>query len=249
MAGASDDNYNEMLGLVSDTNYFWLQGASKNQVQVVLTDSIFTSVNMTILPTRAPDGSIDMQGLFELVDTESVNSGALLEPTPEVINIIAGHWIEAVYKKLVAKGIIEVDLVRDVKDLVTRGNMVSYLIKALVPDLSDDADPLQYAIDNGWIKGYPDKTYKMDSKLSREQAMVIAARMLKERDNITLNDVDFSIYEDLNNISSWTKEDFYYVVKAGVVKGKSLKTLNPKDEITFAELLQIISNVNELLGL
>ena len=82
MNGGSDDNYSEMPSLASDVNYFFAGGKTANVKGEVLTSDIFVSTDTSKLPTRAADGSIEMNGLFELKDTAPAGVGAVLKATP-----------------------------------------------------------------------------------------------------------------------------------------------------------------------
>ncbi len=64
--------------LQSDNNYVYNGEKSYNKSGAEVLDSWFESVDMSIIPTRNPDGSINMHGLLVLNDTAPADSGARL---------------------------------------------------------------------------------------------------------------------------------------------------------------------------
>jgi hypothetical protein len=65
--GVAPDNIKEMPGLASPDNYFWNGATSMNSLGQKIDASIFQHVDTRRIPSRKPDGSIDMGGLFTLV--------------------------------------------------------------------------------------------------------------------------------------------------------------------------------------
>ncbi len=286
MACLGNDDISEMPSLAGELNYLSISGVATNGLGATLGSSVFISTDISILPGRSEDGSIDMKGLLELNDLAPVKVGATLRKTPieapvstgnndannnnsnngnsnnenanttpeEVIDeedvpenspmavSVQGHWVEQYVLAMLGKGIIHSDEEMDVDESVSRNVFVTYLMRALMPEIKDEASMLARAVEKGWIQGYGDGTYGMDQTLTREMAMVIMARVLRQQDGIVLKDIDFSQYKDLEKISSWAIEDIYYVVRAGLFRGRSDATLNPKDEMTFAEVLKVISS-------
>ncbi len=76
MANGTGDVYREMPELASPDNYFWNGGASLNSDGRQVTADIFKSVDTSVVPSRNADGSINMNGLFELNGTAPRGSGA-----------------------------------------------------------------------------------------------------------------------------------------------------------------------------
>ncbi len=110
----------------------------------------------------------------------------------------------------------------------------------------------------GIIAGYPDSTFKPANKLTREEAMTVVARALRfmsgksvskspdmstaEADNI------LSKFSDSASVGSWAKVDIAECVQAGVVNGDNHGRLNPKANVTRAELIQLMYNILKATG-
>jgi pectate disaccharide-lyase len=303
MGGVSEDNITEMPSLASDNNYLNFGAAGKNASAHVLTSTIFVSTNMTILPVRKVDGSINMNGLFELNELGPDNAGARITDTPMTIKLnkvenstnsvppnndndgkvvaptsnrtlvipkiiideekipevllinlqVINHWAEIEFKRMISRGIIRSSDTFEADDTVSKNSMIIYMMRALLGDLSEytsieeqEATLLATAIESGWIQGDGNGSFAMEQKLSRETAMVILARLLRQQTTIELQEVNFELYEDLFEITEWAKEDVYFVVRTGLFRGRSVHRLSPKDEITYAELFTVIGRLHQL---
>ena len=77
MAGVSNDDVSEMPSLISDSNYLWMAGTSSNASGDLLTESIFASTDVAIMPTRGADGAIDMHSLLTIVDASVAYGGVI----------------------------------------------------------------------------------------------------------------------------------------------------------------------------
>ena len=69
------------FALQSADNYIYDGAASYNNLGVKAVDEWFKSVDTKLVPARAANGSIDMQGLLELLDTAPADTGARLDVT------------------------------------------------------------------------------------------------------------------------------------------------------------------------
>ncbi len=79
MKGGSGDLYKEMPELASPNNYFWNGAKSLNSEGKELGADIFVSIDMSIIPGRKSDGSIDMKGLLILNEKAPKGIGANLK--------------------------------------------------------------------------------------------------------------------------------------------------------------------------
>lgn len=173
----------------------------------------------------------------------------LPESVPEVVLVAMqakNHWAEQAVVLVVSKNIIRPDEEVDITKEAEKGQVLTYLFRTVMPTSSDETDLLGQAINKGWIKGDGQGQYDMDKELNRETAMVILARILRERGDIVLKEVDMTLYDDFGTVSAWAREDVMYVVQAGLIKGRSASTLCPKDKMTMAEIIIVINN---LLGI
>lgn len=69
--------------LLSESNYIYDGSESHNNQGVVVTDDWFENVDLTNLPTRNEDGTINMHGLLVLTSAAPSNSGARLDVTSD----------------------------------------------------------------------------------------------------------------------------------------------------------------------
>jgi len=104
------------------------------------------------------------------------------------------------------------------------------------------------------IDGYADGTFRPHDKITREQAMAIIARAmkltgLKEKLPAQSADITLQPFEDASAISEWALSGVADTVQAGIISGKSTTTLDPKGNMTRAEIAAIIQRLLRLSGL
>ena len=103
------------------------------------------------------------------------------------------------------------------------------------------------------ISGYPDSTFKPSNKLTRAEAMTIVARAMRfmkgksvsASPDMTLEQASavISKFTDAGTVDNWARIDIAECVQAGVVNGDNKGRLNPKANVTRAELIQLMYNV------
>jgi len=177
---------------------------------------------------------------------------------PVTVESVASHWSKEVVNDMASRLII-----RDPENFmpnenITRGEFAEYITGALgisragvveekrFIDLEithELAYSIEIATEYGIIKGYPDGTFKPDEQISREEAMVMYSRAmdiagLEENDGDKINS-----YNDRESIAEWAYEHARKTVNAGVFKGKTHETINPKDTFTCAEAATAIRNL------
>lgn len=89
------------FALQSADNFIYDGAASYNNLGVKAVDEWFKSVDTTVAPARAANGSIDMQGLLELLETAPSDTGARLDVTSEAAISVQPE------KTTVVSGIVE----------------------------------------------------------------------------------------------------------------------------------------------
>jgi len=105
------------------------------------------------------------------------------------------------------------------------------------------AEAISIANAKGLIAGRANGTFDPNASITREEAMVIAAKVLAnlnvtvEADTTALNG-----FSDSSSISSWAKDAAATLVKAGIISGSNGK-LNPKANITRAEICVILEKI------
>jgi VCBS repeat-containing protein len=104
------------------------------------------------------------------------------------------------------------------------------------------------------IKGYDDGTFRPYDKITRQEAMAIIARaMVITKLSPTLTDTQiaalFAAYTDSASASSWADAGVAACLKTGIITGRTSTTLNPKDNITRAEVAVIVQRLLQKSGL
>ena len=142
---------------------------------------------------------------------------------------------------------------------VTRVEFACMLVRALqlrgtqgTPDFNDVSatdwfyNELQTAVDSGIIKGFTDGTFRPNALVSREEVAAMVARALKtagKADELTAEQLETiaSGFSDYNEVDDWAKAELALAAKAGILKGKTASSLEPKASATRAESAVMIS--------
>ncbi|MCP3747558.1 S-layer homology domain-containing protein [Paenibacillus sp. A3M_27_13] len=93
------------------------------------------------------------------------------------------------------------------------------------------------AVDEGFIKGYPNNTFQPNKTLTRQEAAVILANKLNlKEDNLNL----LKEYKDSNTVADWANTSFSGVLNHAILQGYPDKTLMPKNLLTRAEAVTLL---------
>ena len=107
------------------------------------------------------------------------------------------------------------------------------------------SDALGWAVKNGLINGYPDNSFQPDSPILRQEFAAVFARYLSYKKlEITGDDVA-SGFRDSSSFPDYAKESIETLRKTGLVKGDSAGNYNPEDNMTRAEIAQVIARFLE----
>ncbi len=88
------------------------------------------------------------------------------------------------------------------------------------------ADAVGWANGSGVVKGYDEKTFGPNDKLTREQLAVILFRYASFSGYDTTARADLAAYSDANGVSSWAVEAMQWAVAKGLITGTSEATLD-----------------------
>jgi hypothetical protein len=80
-----------------------------------------------------------------------------------------------------------------------------------------------------------------EDPITREQAFIVMARALK----LEKNNQEPEGFADLEDISSWAKDEVFSLIEAGYVQGSNGR-INPKSTMTRAEFAQLMDNLIKL---
>ncbi len=109
-----------------------------------------------------------------------------------------------------------------------------------VPRGSWHHDYIAQAVHMGTFAGYSNSRMGPDENITREQAMVVLAR------TVCLSSAGNSVltrFPDRNQVGAWAADAVSAMVERGYVSGYRDGRLNPKGQITRAEMAQIMSNI------
>lgn len=93
------------------------------------------------------------------------------------------------------------------------------------------------AVEAGYIGGYENNTFRPNNPLTRQEAAVIAAKLLKLSTNMSSNK-----FKDNAQIAAWAKGAVAAAADKKVINGYPDGTFGPKRSLTRAEAVGIISN-------
>lgn len=104
---------------------------------------------------------------------------------------------------------------------------------------------LAKALAAAYMSGTSADTMSPEASVTREQAFVILARILK----LDTSDTSaLSGYADAENVSDWAAGSISALIKAGYVSGDNNKNINPKKELTRAEGVTVLSRSKDALA-
>ena len=177
---------------------------------------------------------------------------ALDENKPEFTDINA-HWAKNQIIDFSSKGYINgyEDNTFRPDDNVSRAEFVKILNKVFkftntTNSNFTDVSPTDWyyndiciGINEGYINGYEDNTFRPNSPITREEASKIIAKVMKIKGDGSLN------FSDSYSISSWAKEYVDALNDHGIIKGYEDNTFRPQDNITRGETVTILSRAEK----
>ncbi|GBG06889.1 hypothetical protein PAT3040_01430 [Paenibacillus agaridevorans] len=145
---------------------------------------------------------------------------------------------------------------------ITRAEFAAIVIRGLGvmrsgtgKDIFDDVtkdnwfyDAVAIAHEYGLIEGYEDGTFRPADKITREQAMTMTARAMKLTGlNVELaeNEAEqlLSMFEDVGDASDYAAQSIASCLKAGIINGRDVHVLAPKNNMTRAEVAVIVTRL------
>ncbi|SMP71060.1 S-layer homology domain-containing protein [Anoxynatronum buryatiense] len=186
------------------------------------------------------------------------NSIYTLIGNPITVAAVENHWSKVPVNDMAARLIISNPNTFEPDQPITRGEFAQYITKALGIYRTDEITTTKFtdvskedklfnaitvATEYGLISGYPDRTFKPNDQITREEAMSMYARAmeivgLKEADNKRIEK-----YKDKDQVADWAYEAVKKTVSIGVFSRKTGETINPKDTFTHAEAATAVRNL------
>lgn len=176
---------------------------------------------------------------------------------------IDNHWAkediwEAVYRGLF-KGVSDDTFAPNVA--LTRAQLVTVLYRmegkpeaasqAGFQDLKENAyyvDAVNWAAENGIVKGVDDKTFAPNVPVTREQFAAILYRYAGYKGLDVTAEGDLSAFADQDQVSSYARNAVTWAVSTGLIKGVSSDTLAPKASATRAQAAVILVRFQDAYG-
>ncbi len=159
------------------------------------------------------------------------------------------HWCFADADQVVASGLLTTanGLFRP-NDIVRRGDLAEVLYRqAGSPEVQTASDntpavqSVQWAVEQGFINGYPDGTLQLNAPITREQLAVILQRGMADKlpqpEEAHAQLADFA---DAADVMAYAKEATEWTLAHGIFKGDTAGRLNPSATLTRAELASIL---------
>lgn len=247
--------YNELVKLIEEANKI-IASNTATQEEV---DKIIKQIEEAIARLKKEyDGysfPIDWH-VFSPVEIVPVEKPVV--KTPVVEKDYKNHWAQDVIELVVEKGYMDLDEKGNFNPEV-RSNRLT-IVKALA--LIENINPKDYmgeslkdvdanSIESGYINwarakgiidGYEDGTFKADRQITREEMAKILNKYVEnlDKDRPVLEDKNFN---DQNKIQDWAKEDVKKAVERGLMQGTDENKFEPRENITRAQVAQIIYNI------
>lgn len=177
----------------------------------------------------------------------------MLMPSSFAFTDVSNHWAKETIEKMenykLIRGYLDHTFQPDKE--MTRAEFVKVVCEMLklekesqkyIPDLSRQDwyySDMRKAVEAGIIQGDLEGYVHPNSKITREEAVVILARAFHVVQNDNIN----KAYLDASDISDWAKEDISLFLKNGYLNGYENDTIKPKATIKRAEALTIINRM------
>ncbi|WP_081392530.1 Ig-like domain-containing protein [Paenibacillus odorifer] len=178
---------------------------------------------------------------------------------------VANHWAkEAVNdmgSRLVIEGTGSGQFTPD--QAITRAEFAAIVVRGLGLEMEQAATPFSDVKTTDWynsaintaftyqlINGFEDGMFRPDEHITREQAMLIIAKAMKitalqTKLSVQSADVLLAPFTDSSKVSNWAISGVTDTLQAGIIMGRSSKGLAPKDDMTRAEVAEIVKRLLE----
>lgn len=175
-------------------------------------------------------------------------------------NDITDHWAEKYITAITQLGLFKGTTENQFspEEHMTRGMFVTVLGRLASADntLGDThfidvpkdayyAGYVQWAVENGIVKGISENTFEPNRMITRQEMAVMIKNFIdKFGYNIELNKKELP-FNDNNKISNWAVEKVHFMKQAGIISGKGDNCFKPFDTATRAEVSVVIHNLIE----
>jgi len=175
-------------------------------------------------------------------------------------NDIIGHWAKNNIIKYMEEGIItgyedgsfKPDHAVSRAEYVTIINKYFHLTAATDIDFTDVPEyawyktELQKAVKEGYILGYKDNSFRADEYVTRQEAAVIVAKIMK----FELSEVGNEViqFNDGKDIPSWSVDSVNALIRHGILKGYPDNFIRYQGNLTRAEVLSMLDKITAYIN-
>ena len=173
----------------------------------------------------------------------------------EFTDLASYEWAKPAVALLAKKGSVtgKAEGIFAPQDKVTRAEFVKMILltfgysiedsKSTFKDVSDDSWYKPYvmtAAKTGMVTGYSDEVFGANDNITREDAAVIIARVLKSLNVSASEKGEYIPFIDEELISEYAKDAVFAMAKSGIVNGVSGNYFAPENNATRAEAAKLI---------
>jgi hypothetical protein len=181
--------------------------------------------------------------------TSSVQAGTAKS---KLITDIHGYWAEQTLDRWLDAGWLHGYDDKTVRpnQPISRGEFISLINRSfgfterasidfhdLKPEEWEYAE-VQKAVKEGYLTGYPDQTVHVHDTVSRQEAAVMIARLLKLK---AADQAKSAGYTDEVKAAAWSKEAIKQVTAKGIMEGYDDHTFKPSRAISRAEAVVVLN--------
>ncbi|MEK5639599.1 1,4-beta-xylanase [Paenibacillus rhizosphaerae] len=211
--------------------------------------------------TPIPNGRYDAATRTVVFHTNHFSTYAVAYASTAFADLQNVPWAKPAIDAMAARGVIHgmSEGRFSPEAIIKRADFVALLVRALelqgtgIPKTAfSDVDPIAYnrselntANELGIAVGLPDRTFKPDSPITRQEMMVLTARALTAAGKTVEGSGSLSAYADAASIAGYAKDSAAALVKAGIVTGSNGK-ITPQGPLTRAEAAVILYRIWKL---
>lgn len=131
---------------------------------------------------------------------------------------------------------------------MTRGMLVTVL--ARYENVNTEGGAAYYEKGAAWAvtNGVSDGS-RMDAEITREQLVTILYRYCILKNKLSGEGADLADYKDADRVGLWARDAMSWAAGAGLIKGTTPTTLDPKGGATRAQVAVVIMRYTEMFGL
>lgn len=199
------------------------------------------------------DSKLDMEEYSPGTNVVITSAGAV-----KSFSDLSGHWSEQDVMEAVELGFVSgyADGTFRPDQPVTREEVTALLVRALLAEERGEPDAVfadqdhiapwvspyvQIAVQQEWIHGYGDGTFRGKQAITRQELAAMLARALSgSEDTGTVHVGILERYNDYDRLSPWARESTTKIVEAGIIQGRPGNTLDPLGTTSRAEAVTMI---------